>query len=80
MAHGITKYLNPSPATAKGHMKRLHQSIRSTHRSVPTNATQVPPIIPGVQIEQEFNIANTNDNDSEDSIQLDCPMSNANLI
>jgi hypothetical protein len=21
-AHGITKYLNPSPATAKGHMKR----------------------------------------------------------
>ena len=29
-AHGVTKYLNPSPATAKGHMKRLRQGIRST--------------------------------------------------
>jgi hypothetical protein len=26
----ITKYLNPSPATAKGHMKRLRHGIRST--------------------------------------------------
>ncbi len=29
-AHGVTKYLNPSPATAKEHMKRPRQGIRST--------------------------------------------------
>jgi hypothetical protein len=29
-AKGVTQYLNPSPATAKGHMKRPHQGIRST--------------------------------------------------
>ena len=29
-ARGVTRYLNPSPATAKGHMKRPHQGIRST--------------------------------------------------
>jgi hypothetical protein len=26
----VTKYLNPSPATAKGHMKRPKKGIRST--------------------------------------------------
>ncbi len=29
-AKGVTRYLNPSPATAKGHMKWPHQGIRST--------------------------------------------------
>jgi hypothetical protein len=29
-AKGVTRYLNLSPATAKGHMKRPHQGIRST--------------------------------------------------
>jgi len=29
-AKGVTRYLNPSPATAKGHMKQPHQGIRST--------------------------------------------------
>jgi hypothetical protein len=29
-AKGVTRYLNPSPATAKGHMKRPHQGIPST--------------------------------------------------
>jgi hypothetical protein len=29
-AKGVTRYLNPSPATAKGHMKRPHQGICST--------------------------------------------------
>jgi hypothetical protein len=28
--HGVTKYLNPSPATAKGHMKQPCQGIQST--------------------------------------------------
>ncbi len=31
-AKGVTKYLNPSPATAKGHMKQPHQGIRSTRQ------------------------------------------------
>jgi hypothetical protein len=39
MAHGVTKYLNPSPATAKGHMKRPRQGIRST-RWVPNVPSQ----------------------------------------
>jgi hypothetical protein len=40
-AAGITKYLNPSPATAKGHTKRLQMGIRSTrcqHNHVPSAA------------------------------------------
>ena len=32
---GVTKYLNPSPATTKGHMKRPRHGIRSTRRVVP---------------------------------------------
>ena len=34
-AKGVTRYLNPSPATAKGHMKRPHQGIRSTTAKQP---------------------------------------------
>ncbi len=34
-AKGITRYLNPSPATAKGHMKRPHQGIRGTNVQQP---------------------------------------------
>jgi hypothetical protein len=37
-AKGITRYLNPSLATAKGHMKWPHQGIRST--------TPQPPCLP----------------------------------
>ncbi len=36
------QYLNPSPATAKGHMKRPHQGIQSTTQRQP----QAPPSIP----------------------------------
>jgi hypothetical protein len=32
----VTKYLNPSPATAKGHMKRPKKGIRSTQKQVKT--------------------------------------------
>jgi hypothetical protein len=32
---GVTRYLDPSPATAKGHMKRPHQGIRSTTQQQP---------------------------------------------
>jgi hypothetical protein len=34
-AKGVTRYLNPSPATAKGHMKRPHQGIQSTMQQQP---------------------------------------------
>jgi hypothetical protein len=36
MTTGVTTYLNPSPATAKGHIKRLQMGIRSTqHKGAP---------------------------------------------
>jgi len=40
-AKGVTKYLNPSPATAKGHMKQPHQGIHST-RPKPASPTPSP--------------------------------------
>ncbi len=61
-------------------MKWPHWGIRGTCRGLPTNATQVPPTIPGVQIEQEFDTADTNDNELDNSVLLDCPMSNGNLV
>ena len=45
----ILKYLNPSTATAKGHMKRPHQGIRSAHPNVISH-TQTPHV-PGPVIE-----------------------------
>jgi hypothetical protein len=33
-AAGIAKYLNPSPVTAKGHMKHPQMGIRSTQRNI----------------------------------------------
>jgi hypothetical protein len=51
----IMKYLNPSSATAKGHMKRPKQGIRSTRRkaktkgdsvsTTPTRIQQVQPVV-----------------------------------
>jgi hypothetical protein len=44
---GVLKYLNPSPATAKGHMRQPCKGIRSTWRNIPlvgetdTNPTSV---------------------------------------
>ena len=45
-AHGVTKYLKPSPATAKRHMKRPRQGIRSTKTPIGIRAhasTQLSP-------------------------------------
>jgi hypothetical protein len=41
---GVTRYLNPSPASAKGHTKHLHQGIHSTRlRQIRgTSTTPVP--------------------------------------
>jgi len=46
----VTKYINPSPATAKGHMKRPKRGIRSTTKQVKTKGdSNVMSIIPGPQ-------------------------------
>ncbi len=37
----VVKYLNPSPATAKGHMKRPKQGIRSTWKTLPKKGVSV---------------------------------------
>ena len=42
----VTKYLNPSPATAKGHMKRPKKGIRSTQKQVKTKGDSNVPSIP----------------------------------
>jgi hypothetical protein len=77
-AHGINKYLNPSPATAKGHMKPLRQGIRSTSRVPPVFSPSVmrSRIVP----DEIHSIAHTHvhvmdndDKDSEDSIPIHVP-------
>jgi len=42
----VTKYLNPSPATSKGHMKRPKKGIRSTQKQVKTKGDSNVPSIP----------------------------------
>jgi hypothetical protein len=37
----VVKYLNPSPATAKGHMKHPKQGIRSTRKMLPKKGDSV---------------------------------------
>jgi hypothetical protein len=81
-AHGVKKYLNPSPAMAKGHIRRPQQGIRSTHC--------VPPVHePLPDREQSYNaptVLSTEiaDDISKDSIpmppQLPNGMPHANII
>jgi len=42
----VTKYLNPSPATSKGHMKRPKKGIRSTQKQMKTKGDSNIPSIP----------------------------------
>ena len=42
----VTQYLNPSPATAKGHMKRPKKGIRSMQKHVKTKDNLNVPSIP----------------------------------
>jgi len=42
----VTKYLNPSPATAKGHMKRPKKGVRSTQKQVKTKGDSNMPSLP----------------------------------
>jgi hypothetical protein len=77
-AHGVNKYLNPSPATAKGHMKRPRQGVCST--------SQVPPVpFPSVVWSRivpdelhpiahtHVHVMDNNDKDSEDNIPIHVP-------
>jgi hypothetical protein len=78
MAHGVNKYLNPSPATVKGHMKRPRQDICST--------SQVPPV-PSLSVvwsrivpdeihpiaHTHVHVMDNDDKDSEDSIPIHVP-------
>ena len=42
----VTKYLNPSPATAKGHMKHPKKGIRSTSKKAKTKGDEAIPQVP----------------------------------
>jgi hypothetical protein len=42
----ILKYLNPSPATAKGHMKRPHHGIQSTTPKTLMMGIAPNPVVP----------------------------------
>ncbi len=45
----LLRYLNPSPVTAKGHMKHPRHGIQSTHTKTPMAPIVVPvPVIPPV--------------------------------
>ena len=85
-AAGVTRYLNPSPASSKGHMKRPHQGIRSTRpRDVPQLAIQrVPPNLikdndfpAPVYADNDDASSNGNSNDSDHSVPR---LPNTNLI
>jgi hypothetical protein len=53
-AKGVTKYLNPSPATSKGHMKQPHQGIQNTQPK-PTSLVPLPQVeLPVLPIFQEL--------------------------
>ncbi len=61
--HAVTKYLPPSPATSKGHMKQPHQGIHSTTPKTPQLGVPVTipdPVMPNLK---EF----SNDDDNDDS-------------
>jgi hypothetical protein len=47
-AKGVSKYLNPSPATAKGHMKHPQQDIQSTRRCQQDEVPPMPQVLPSV--------------------------------
>jgi hypothetical protein len=42
LVKGVVKYLNPSPASAKGHMNRPRQGIRSTRRHTIAPSSAMP--------------------------------------
>jgi hypothetical protein len=79
MAKGVSKYLNPSPATAKGHMKQPLQGIRSTRHRPQDEVLPMPQVLPGVN-NNAISIDNKIDDDSGDGMPFIWPSTNANVI
>jgi hypothetical protein len=85
----ILKYLSPSPATAKGHMKRPRQGIRSTTPRPARHPTDILPLIADApihatntseqQVHQNDPVIDDN-NDDWDFPIIHHPSSPANLI
>jgi hypothetical protein len=80
-AHGVNKYLNPSPATAKGHMKRPRQGIRSTRwvPPVPSPSVVQSRIVPEAIhpiAHTHVHVMDNDDKDLEDSIHMHVPHTN----
>jgi hypothetical protein len=66
---GVTRYLNHSPASSKGHMKRPHQGIRSTRprlRGTGDRSVVHEPQHPEARGIQDH-ISNANEDDTSDS-------------
>jgi hypothetical protein len=80
-ARGVKKYLNPSPATTKGHMKRPRQGIRSTRRDTTADPSKPPlPTLPARTINAsdastESGTSGDSDSDS-DSVHPTLPSAN----
>ena len=75
-ARGVQKYLNPSPATTKGHMKRPRQGIRSTHHA-PKADPSIPtlPILPAQTIaaSDASTVSGTSDDSVPESVHPTLP-------
>jgi hypothetical protein len=68
-AKRVSEYLNPSPATAKGHMKQPQQGIRSTRHCLHDGGPPMPQVRPGIN-NNAISINNKSDNDSADKYPL----------
>jgi hypothetical protein len=80
-AHSVNKYLNPSPAMAKGHMKCPRQRIRITSRvpHVPSPSVVQSRIVPDeihLIAHTHMHVMDNNDKDSEDRIPIHVPHAN----
>jgi len=67
----VTKYLMPSPATSKGHMKRPRKGLHSTTpkptgRHKPPSALPRPPSIPGIHADDMPGLIPIDDDDFSD--------------
>jgi hypothetical protein len=78
-AKGVSKYLNPSPATLKGHMKRPRQGIGSTRRCLQDDVPMIPQVLPSVD-NNAISIDKEIDIDLEDNMPFVQPSTNANII
>ncbi len=83
-AHGITKYLNPSPATAKGHIKCPHQGIQNTCAACEGDISPHIwlPVLPNTIPEPIANADVINLNDINNIVEHEFPMhvTHANVI